>query len=199
MRWLLATWLATAMTATTKNYYLLYTIQWNRPITGIFRWQSPIEDEQAWEKLWETPVIEFEFFACLVNQITWLLSSYVKISWLLWLHYKSCLLHQTKMLVVWHFSGVYIINRTLHDHLEIRNFSSGVEKLMFHEVVIFEEKILYLCAEIKGKARDIRGNLVKSHHLRHHTEAVRKILKTSYIVYFQKISIPYLEGNECCW
>ena len=59
-----------------------------------------------------------------------------------------------KMLVVWHFSGVCIINRTLHDLLEIRNFSSGVEKLMFHEVVIFEEKILYLCAEIKGKARD---------------------------------------------
>ena len=102
------------------------------------------------------------------------------------------------MLVVWHFSGVYVINRTLHDHLEIRNFSSGVEKLMFHEVMIFEEKILYLCAEIKGKARDIRGNLVESHHLRHHTEAVCKILKTSYIVYFQKISIPYLEGNECC-
>ena len=59
-----------------------------------------------------------------------------------------------KMLVVWHFSCVCIINRTLHDLLEIRNFSSGVEKLMFHEVVIFEEKILYLCAEIKGKARD---------------------------------------------
>ena len=103
-----------------------------------------------------------------------------------------------KMPVVWHFSCVYMINRTLHDHLEIRNFSSGVEKLMFHEVVIFEEKILYLCAEIKGKARDICGNLVKRHHLRHHTEAVCKILKTSYIVYFQKMSIPYLEGNERC-
>ena len=63
-----------------------------------------------------------------------------------------------KMLVVWHFSGVYIINRTLHDRLEIRNFSSGVEKLMFHELVIFEEKILYLCAEIKGQARDIHRN-----------------------------------------
>ena len=136
---------------------------------------------------------------CYVNQITWLLSSYVKISRLLWLHYKSCLSHQTKMLVVWHFSGVYIINQTLHDCLEIRNFSSCVEKFMFHELVIFEEKILYLCAEIKGKARDIRGNLVKSHHLKHHTEAVCKILKTSYVVYFQNISIPHLEGHECCW
>ena len=30
--------------------------------------------------------------------------------------------------MVWHFTGVYIINRTLHDRLEIRNFSSRVEK-----------------------------------------------------------------------
>ena len=30
--------------------------------------------------------------------------------------------------MVWHFTGVYIINRTLHDHLKIRNFSSCVEK-----------------------------------------------------------------------
>ena len=30
--------------------------------------------------------------------------------------------------MVRHFIGVYIINRTLHDRLEIRNFSSRVEK-----------------------------------------------------------------------
>ena len=30
--------------------------------------------------------------------------------------------------MVWHFIGVYIINRTLHDRLEIRNFSSRVEE-----------------------------------------------------------------------
>ena len=30
--------------------------------------------------------------------------------------------------MVWHFIGVYIINRTLHDRLEIRNFSFRVEK-----------------------------------------------------------------------
>ena len=30
--------------------------------------------------------------------------------------------------MVWHFIGVYIINRTLHDRLEIRNFSTRVEK-----------------------------------------------------------------------
>ena len=30
--------------------------------------------------------------------------------------------------MVWYFIGVYIINRALHDRLEIRNFSSRVEK-----------------------------------------------------------------------
>ena len=30
--------------------------------------------------------------------------------------------------MVWHFIGVCIINRTLHDRLEIRNFTSRVEK-----------------------------------------------------------------------
>ena len=30
--------------------------------------------------------------------------------------------------MVWHFIGVYIINRTLHGYLEIQNFSSCVEK-----------------------------------------------------------------------
>ena len=33
--------------------------------------------------------------------------------------------------MVWHFIGVYIINRTLHGLLEIRNFSSHVEKKYF--------------------------------------------------------------------
>ena len=34
--------------------------------------------------------------------------------------------------MVWYFIGVYIINRTLRGRLEIRNFSSRVEKI-FHE------------------------------------------------------------------
>ena len=44
--------------------------------------------------------------------------------------------------MVWYFIGVYIINRTLHSHLEIRNFSSCVEKI-FHSFAHFstlEEK-----------------------------------------------------------
>ena len=52
------------------------------------------------------------------------LFSRVQISLLLWLHNKSRL-SQDKM--VWHFISVYIINRTLHGRLEIRNFSSRVE------------------------------------------------------------------------
>ena len=34
--------------------------------------------------------------------------------------------------MVWYFIGVYIINRTLHGHLEIRNFSSRVENIFQH-------------------------------------------------------------------
>ena len=63
-----------------------------------------------------------------------MLSSHVKISPLLWLHNKSRLSHQKtiKSEMVWYFISVYIIKRTLHGRLEIRNFSSRVEKI-FHE------------------------------------------------------------------
>ena len=33
--------------------------------------------------------------------------------------------------MVWYFIGVYIINRTLHSHLEMQNFSSCVQKYIF--------------------------------------------------------------------
>ena len=35
--------------------------------------------------------------------------------------------------MVWYFTSVYIINRTLHGRLEIRNFSSHVEKIFQSE------------------------------------------------------------------
>ena len=50
---------------------------------------------------------------------------------LLWLHNKLHLAQQEKIYeskVVWYLIGVSIINRTLHDHLEIQNFSSCVKK-----------------------------------------------------------------------
>ena len=59
-----------------------------------------------------------------------LISSHVKISPLLWLHNKPHPFRPKNYLskMVWHFIGVYIINRTLHGRLEIRNSSSRVEK-----------------------------------------------------------------------
>ena len=33
--------------------------------------------------------------------------------------------------MVWYFIGVYIINRTLHGRLEIQNFSSRVENILY--------------------------------------------------------------------
>ena len=60
--------------------------------------------------------------------------------------------------MVWHFIGVYIVNRILHGRLEIRNFSSLVEKNICKRVKYFstlEEKfrifgrpcnILYICS-----------------------------------------------------
>ena len=59
-----------------------------------------------------------------------MLSSHVKRSQLLWLHDTSRLSQQKNVKVKWFdISLVFIIvNRTLHDRLEIRNFSSRVEK-----------------------------------------------------------------------
>ena len=69
--------------------------------------------------------------------------------------------------MVWHFIGVYIINRTLHDRLEIRNFSSRVEKYFTRSLrslvkyfSTLEEKfrisarpcnILYICYRQSGE------------------------------------------------
>ena len=54
--------------------------------------------------------------------------------------------------MVLYFIGVYIINRTLNGRLEIRNFSSHVEKI-FHSFAVLtreiffntQREILYLC------------------------------------------------------
>ena len=82
------------------------------------------------------------------------LSSHVKRSPLLWLHNKSRL-SQEKCLteMVLYFIGVYIINRTLHNRWEIRNFSSRVEKIfhlfaaLIHEIFFnTQREISYLRA-----------------------------------------------------
>ena len=44
--------------------------------------------------------------------------------------------------MVWYFIGVYIIDRTLHGRLEIRNFSSRVEKI-FHSFAALTREIFF--------------------------------------------------------
>ena len=45
--------------------------------------------------------------------------------------------------MVWHFIGVYIINRILHGRLEIRNFSSDVLKLIVHSFAVFTRETFF--------------------------------------------------------
>ena len=45
--------------------------------------------------------------------------------------------------MVWYFIGVYVINRTLHGRLEIRNFSSRVKKEIFHAFAALTHEIFF--------------------------------------------------------
>ena len=59
----------------------------------------------------------------------------MKRSLLLWLHNKLHLAQQEKVYeseMVLYFIGVCIVNRTLHDNLEIQNFSSCIKKYFTH-------------------------------------------------------------------
>lgn len=66
-------------------------------------------------------------------KITHLLSSHVKRSPLLCHILNGAFGSKSEM--VWDFICVYIINRTLNGHLEIRNFSSHVKKI-FHLFIL---------------------------------------------------------------
>ena len=50
--------------------------------------------------------------------------------------------------MVWHFLGVYIINRTLYGRLEIRIFSSRVEKYFTSELLSLVKYIFNTRREI---------------------------------------------------
>ena len=101
-----------------NNMHLLYKHQWNT--RRAFAWKHDIFTRE--------------------NNM---LSSHVKRSPLLWLHNKSRL-SQTKSEIVWYFIGVYIIKRTLHGRLEIRNFSSRVEKYFTRSLRSLEKYFLTL-------------------------------------------------------
>ena len=71
---------------------------------------------------------KLDIFTCENN----MLFSHVKISPLLWLHNKSHLSYQKTIKVKWFGISlvfIIIIKRRLHGRLEIRNFSSLVEKI----------------------------------------------------------------------
>ena len=44
--------------------------------------------------------------------------------------------------MVWYFCGVYIINRTLHGRLEMRNFSFRVE-IIFHSFAALTREMFF--------------------------------------------------------
>ena len=69
---------------------------------------------------------------------------------LLWLHNKPHPSDQKKYLskMVWHFIGVYIINRIVHGRLEIRNFSSRVEKIFHSLAALTRERFFNTRKEI---------------------------------------------------
>ena len=79
--------------------------------------------KRQWNPRWAF-ARKLDIFRCENN----MLSSHVKISLLLWLHNKP---HLSDLKMLWYFIGVYIINRTLHGHLEIPNFSSFVKEKYF--------------------------------------------------------------------
>ena len=61
--------------------------------------------------------------------------------------------------MVWYFIGVYIINRTLHGRLEIRNFSSSVEKYFTSER---SERVKYFFQHEKRNFVSPRGHVISS-------------------------------------
>ena len=61
--------------------------------------------------------------------------------------------------MVWYFIGVYIINRTLHGRLEIRNFSSCVENNFTSERFNTRREISYLCATMEYPLFLIKGSV----------------------------------------
>ena len=65
--------------------------------------------------------------------------------------------------MVWYFIGVYIINRTLHGRLEIRNFSSRVENISLRSLVKYfstlEEKF-----RISARPCNILSNILEAYH-----------------------------------
>ena len=68
--------------------------------------------------------------------------------------------------MVWHFIGVYIINRILHDRLEIRNFSSRVEKYFTRSLRSLVKYFSTLEEKFRISARPCNILYIITRHLR---------------------------------
>ena len=67
--------------------------------------------------------------------------------------------------MVWYFIGVYVIKRTLHGRLEIRNFSSRVEKI-FHS---------------KRNFVSPRGHVISSIYLNVTVQAIKRVVSLTWL------------------
>ena len=106
--------------------------------------------------------------------------------------------------MVWQFIGIYIINRTLDGHLEMRNFSSHVEKI-FHSFAALTPEIFFKTRiEISYVARPcnilylLNIVLKKIQRKRHHfTErSLTLLLKITHLACNLRISQSTKANNE---
>ena len=75
---------------------------------------------------------------------------------------KGALSSESELKMVWLSIDIYIINRTLHGHLEIRNLSSGAEKYFTRSQSVTREKNVFLL-NIRGEIHYLH----KSHNTVH--------------------------------
>ena len=112
---------------TVLDYFIWSNLQ-KHPSLMIIK-PNLYERDTTIQKLKSCPMWAFVQKHDILTHESNMLFSHVKRSPLLWLHNKSRLSQEKNCFseMVWYFIGVYIINRTLHGRLEIRNFSSCVE------------------------------------------------------------------------
>ena len=116
--------------------------------------------------------------------------------------------------MVWHFIGVYIINRIVHGRLEIRNFSSRVEKI-FHSLAALTRERFFntrreisylhatmqypLCIGIEQNRIILYSNTVKFiRSVKKKKNGCKKMTVESYMCQHLQFSVvyPYVKGTR---
>ena len=89
--------------------------------------------------------------------------------------------------MVWHFIGVYIINRTLHDRLEIRNFSSRVEKYFTRSLRSLVKYFSTLEEKFRISARPCNILYIRSDQCKHqyHEQEIPEVIPIEGIPLFK--------------